>query len=84
MLRYTYIACLVCTHCQLYSIVSLYVNTLKVVYKLYETHYVIKLGLMLLVFGFNHLSNFITSGYEIYGTSEHLAVEIINGYKLSV
>jgi hypothetical protein len=37
---------------------------------------------MLLVFGFNHLSNFITSGYEIYATGEHLAIEIINGYKI--
>ena len=62
MLRYTYSACLVCTYCQLYSVVSLYVNTLKVVYKLYETQHVIKLWLMLLVFDFNHLLNFITSG----------------------
>jgi len=37
MLCYKYIAFIVCIYCQLYSIVSLYVNMLKVVYKLYET-----------------------------------------------
>jgi hypothetical protein len=80
MLRYTFIACLVCIYYQLYSIVSLYVNTLKAVCKLYATQYVLKLGPMLLVFAFNHLLNFITSGYDMYAFGEHLAVENIISY----